>query len=174
MKLSRRGVLATGGGLAASLLAVGSGGAAGPVEILMRGSKDGGRISFDPIGLFVEPGQRIRFVNRDAGNTHTATTYAPAIDDRPLRIPSGAKAWDSDYLDPGQSFEVALDLPGVYDFYCRPHEHAGMVGRVVVGREGQATGWEQNQETGDLEPELLANFPEVDRIVAAGRVAPDW
>ncbi|MGZ3579256.1 MAG: plastocyanin/azurin family copper-binding protein, partial [Syntrophales bacterium] len=24
--------------------------------------------------------------------------------------------------------------PGVYDYYCMPHEEAGMVGRIIVGR----------------------------------------
>ena len=34
---------------------------------------------------------------------------------------------------PGEAFEVMLTEPGVYDYYCVPHEHAGMVGRIVVG-----------------------------------------
>ncbi len=25
-------------------------------------------------------------------------------------------------------------MPGVYDYFCMPHEAAGMVGRIVVGR----------------------------------------
>ena len=37
---------------------------------------------------------------------------------------------------PGESFAVELTEPGVYDYYCIPHEHAGMVGRIVVGGPG--------------------------------------
>ncbi len=31
-------------------------------------------------------------------------------------------------------FDVTLTVQGVYDYYCMPHEQAGMVGRIVVGR----------------------------------------
>ncbi len=174
MILARRSVLAWGGGFAATLLAPRRGGAATPAAIEMRGSADGGRVSFDPVGLLIEPGQPIRFVNRDPGNTHTATAYAPDVDGRPLRIPSRARGWDSGYLDPGASFEIALDVPGVYDFYCRPHEHAGMVGRIVVGRPEDHPDWEQNEEAGDLPAEAVAAFPVVADILSLGRVAAAW
>ena len=174
MILTRRGALVTGGGFAASLLAARVGLAADVTEIAMRGTKDGGRVSFDPVGLRMEPGQRLRFINQDNGNSHTSTAYSPDIDGRPLRIPSRAKAWNSDYLEPGQSFEITLDVPGVYDFYCQPHEHAGMVGRIVVGRPEDGGQWEQNSEVGDLTPEILAAFPEVADILSMGRIAAAW
>ena len=31
-------------------------------------------------------------------------------------------------------FDVTLTAPGVYDYFCTPHEAAGMVGRIVVGK----------------------------------------
>lgn len=169
--LARRTALAMGGGFTASLLTSGAGWAAAPIEIGMRGTADGGRIWFDPVGLYIEPRQKVRFVNHDPGNSHTSTAYAPDIDGRPLRIPSRATGWDSDYLEPGESFEIALDVPGVYDFYCRPHEHAGMVGRIVVGRPDDDVGWEQNEEDGDLPSDAVAAFPAVAAIVSMGRVA---
>lgn len=170
--LARRTALAMmGGGFTASLLTRGAGWAAAAIEIGMRGSADGGRIWFDPVGLYIEPGQRVRFVNHDPGNSHTSTAYSPDIDGRPLRIPSRAKGWDSDYLEPGESFEIALDVPGVYDFYCRPHEHAGMVGRIVVGRPAGNADWEQNDDQGDLPPDAVTAFPAVAEIVSMGRVA---
>ncbi len=163
-----------GGGLAASLMTARAGLAAEPVEIAMRGSDDGGRVGFDPIGLMIEPGQTIRFVNRDPGNSHTATSYSPDIDGRPLRIPSLAKCRGSDYLEPGASYEITPDVPGVYDFYCRPHEHAGMVGRILVGRPEAGADWEQNEEVGDLPAEAIAAFPAVADILPRGRVAAAW
>lgn len=52
-----------------------------------------------------------------------------------LRIPERAEPWDSGFLvNPGSHFEVTLTVPGVYDYFCAPHEAAGMVGRIVVGR----------------------------------------
>ena len=41
----------------------------------------------------------------------------------------------SGYLvEPGDRFEVTLTVPGVYDYFCTPHEAAGMVGRIIVGQ----------------------------------------
>jgi plastocyanin len=54
-----------------------------------------------------------------------------------LRIPIAAQPWSSGYLLPKQGFAVTLTVEGVYDYFCIPHEHAGMVGRIVVG---EATG----------------------------------
>src|SRR5207248_347887 len=49
-----------------------------------------------------------------------------------LRIPEAAIPWDSGFLvNRGDHFEVRLTVPGVYDYYCQPHEAAGMVGRIV-------------------------------------------
>ena len=48
---------------------------------------------------------------------------------------------------------MTLDRPGVYDYYCQPHEMAGMVGRIVVG-EPRDAGWEDAaSDAGDL-PEM--------------------
>lgn len=66
---------------------------------------------------------------------HTTTAYHPKNDLHSLRIPERAEPWDSRFLvDPGRHFEVTLTVPGVYDYFCAPHEFAGMVGRIVVGR----------------------------------------
>ena len=63
-----------------------------------------------------------------------------------LRIPEGAEPWDSGVLqtqapEKGSTFEHTFTQEGVYDYFCRPHEAAGMVGRIVVGRplEGPGT-----------------------------------
>jgi plastocyanin len=77
----------------------------------------------------------VRWVNE--ANVHTSTAYHPANDGHALRIPEAAEPWDSGYLvGPGDRFEVTLTVPGVYDYFCVPHEIAGMVGRIIVGRPG--------------------------------------
>ncbi len=162
MRLARRGFLAG----AAALLALPAR-AAGPVEIAMAGDADGAHVWFDPAGLFVPPGTKLRWTNRDPGNAHTSTAYDPANLDRPRRIPATAIAWNSDYLLPGEAFEVMLTVPGVYDFCCVPHEHAGMVGRIVVG--AVPAGW-HGWPDGDLPAGALAAFPDAAVIVAQGSV----
>jgi plastocyanin len=138
------------------------------IDIRMQGRPDGSHVWFDPIGLHIEPGQSIRWTNGDPGNSHTATAYHPALLGRPLRIPDKAEPWDSDYLLPDQSFSVTLSVPGVYDYYCQPHEHAGMVGRIVVGRppeDSPAHGPDK-----DLPKAALDAFPSIAEIMAKGVV----
>ena len=103
--------------------------------IAMRSDPTGSWVSFDPIGLYAEMGTTVRWIVR--ANVHTTTAYHPNNDHHPLRIPAGAAPWDSGYLvHPGDHFEVTLTVPGVYDYFCTPHEAAGMVGRIVVGPPG--------------------------------------
>jgi len=136
----------------------------------MRGSPRGERIWFDPIGLAVAPGATLQFTNRDPGNSHTATTYHPDVFGRERRIPVEAEPWDSEFLMPGESFEITLSAPGVYDYYCIPHEMAAMVGRIVVGTPDDAE-WEgPSEDRNDISAEALSALPAVDAILAMGRI----
>lgn len=168
MMLSRRQMLRLGGGLAALVSAPAW--AAGTIEIAMQGSPRGEKVWFAPQGLAVAPGTTLVFVNRDPGNSHTSTAYHPDILGRLRRIPSKAVPWDSDFLLPDQSFKVTLSVPGVYDYYCQPHEMAAMVGRIVVGRPTDP-GWEgPAPDSDDVMPEVLAALPPVAAILAHARV----
>ena len=147
------------------------------VDIAMRSDTRGTAVWFDPIGVLVEPGARVRWT-LDA-NVHTTTAYHPENDNHALRIPDTALPWDSGYLvEPGATFEAVLEVPGVYDYYCEPHEAAGMVGRIVVGEAlgpatlsdeafvalAQAEGW------APVPRRALAAFPRIDEIMAKGSV----
>ncbi|SDX25846.1 Plastocyanin [Ruegeria halocynthiae] len=159
------------GGCAAAAVAGSRIALAHPVATIeMRGSPRGERIWYDPIGLAVSPGTTIRFINRDPGNSHTATTFHPANYDRRRRIPSAAEPWDSDFLLPDEYFEVTLTAPGVYDYYCLPHEMAAMVGRIVVGTPGDS-GWEgSSHDESDVSEDVLAALPLVQKILSEGIV----
>jgi len=100
--------------------------------IRMESDRNGALVWFDPIGLYVQPGDKIRWVIKS--NVHSVASYHPENDNHTLRMPSAAQPWNSGYLvNPGDHFDVILTVPGVYDYYCEPHEQAGMVGRIVVG-----------------------------------------
>ena len=132
---TRRDILLAGGGLLGGLIlpSVSPGySSAKMVEIHMRSDADGAHVGFDPIGILVEPGQTVRWIC-DA-NVHTTAAYHPKNDNHSLRIPVAAQPWGSDYLQAGESFEVRLTDEGVYDYFCLPHEMAGMVGRLIVGK----------------------------------------
>ncbi len=167
--MRRREFLWGGGSIAAALpLLPGLASAAPAAEITMTGRRDGSRVWFDPYGVLIRPGQTIRWINRDPANAHTATAYAPANFDHPRRIPGGAAAFDSGYLLTDEAFEVTLEVPGVYDYYCIPHELSGMVGRIVVAPPG-ADGF-ADYPAGDLDPVILNGFPPVADILQAGKV----
>lgn len=167
MTVTRRRMLGLGGGLAAALALrdPAEAEAGDVVEVTMAGTGDGSRVWFDPIGIRIRPGQVIRWINRDPGNAHTSTAYHPSAFDRPRRVPEGAAGWNSGYLLPGEAYEVMLSVPGVYDYYCIPHEHAGMVGRIVVGAADPA-----GRPGGGLPEAALRAFPSVGEIIARGIV----
>ncbi|MDR3438818.1 plastocyanin/azurin family copper-binding protein [Telmatospirillum sp.] len=133
--LGRRNFVAGAGALVFGL-AVGSEDvrAAEQPTIAMMGTPKGDETWFDPIGLWVPVGTTIRwFTPADQTQKHATAAYHPVNRDSPQRIPKQAKPWNSGYIGPGEMFEVALTEAGVYDYYCLPHEAAGMVGRIVVG-----------------------------------------
>ncbi|PYM83069.1 MAG: hypothetical protein DME09_12120 [Candidatus Rokuibacteriota bacterium] len=135
MPTRRQFVLAGGLALAGRLARLCPAGAAGVVKIRMKSDPRGAEVWFDPIGVRVDPGATVRWVV--AANVHTTTAYHPKNDLHSLRIPVEATPWDSGFLvNPGDHFEVTLTVEGVYDYFCRPHEEAGMIGRIVVGRPG--------------------------------------
>lgn len=177
-RLARRSFLKAGGGCLAGLaLARGPRAGAPLVEIAMRSDPQGAQVWFDPIGLKVEPGTTVRWLIHE--NVHTTTAYHPANASHPLRIPEEALPWNSDYLqEPGMHFDVTLMVPGVYDYFCVPHEAAGMVGRIIVGAPAgpgtlpfdyfagrpEAEGWLE------VPPAAQAAFPAIDEIMRDGLV----
>src|SRR5262245_59099335 len=107
--------------------------AAPPLVVHMRASERGEQVWFDPVGLYVERGQAVRWMLDH--DVHTTTAYHPRNDHHSLRIPAAATPWDSGFLvRSGAHFDVTFTIEGVYDYYCLPHEEAGMVGRLVVGK----------------------------------------
>ncbi len=176
MTLSRRGLLGAGVGLLAGL--VSGARAAGPpaVEIRMVSRNRGGHVGFEPVGLLVPPGTLVRWLVE--ADVHTTTAYHPD-NGRPLRIPDGAEPWDSGYLvEPGAAFERRLTVEGVYDYYCAPHERAGMVGRIVVGRPGgpgsrpfgSRAAAPDGADLQPVPPTARAAFPSIEAILEHGRI----
>jgi plastocyanin len=163
---SRRRRLAGGGLLLAAPALRRAGATAGVVEVRMRSDPEGARVGFDPIGLWLPAGSQVRWVVE--ANVLTATAYHPANDRRPLRIPERAEPWHSGYLmEPGEAFEVTLMVEGVYDYFCVPHEVAGMVGRIIVGRPGGPGARPPGE---NVPPLARAALPSVERIMAEGIV----
>lgn len=79
-----------------------------------------GATNFNPLHLFVQPGDTVKWTNMTIHDTQS-------MDDL---IPEGAEAWKSNI---GQSYQVTLDKEGVYIYKCNPHYPNGMVGAIIVG-----------------------------------------
>jgi len=127
---TRRSFLAAGGVLLAGLVVPRG---MPPVEIRMRATERGEEVWFDPIGLYVHRGTTVRWIVEH--DVHTTSAYHPTNDHHSLRIPEEAQPWDSGFLTrPEAHFDVTFTVDGVYDYYCMPHEAAGMVGRIIVGK----------------------------------------
>ena len=108
------------------------------VEIKISNNYRIGRWSFDPVGVYLQPGQRVRWICQKWGGS--ATAFHPENGNHELRIPEAARPFDSDILIdkglPGSSFEWVFEEEGTYDIFSRNHERLGAVGRIVVGSPG--------------------------------------
>jgi plastocyanin len=94
------------------------------------------RIEFDPGIAHVAVGGTVTWTLHSG--SHDTTAYHPDTKP-PRRIPHGARPWESSVLSTvGETFECAVETPGVYDYLdtqavCTQHVLVGAVGRVVVG-----------------------------------------
>lgn len=136
---------------------------------------------FEPTGLFIQPGDVVRFtVEHDV---HTITAYHPALYNYQRRIPQAAPAISSPVVWPNTYFLYRFDHGGVYDLLCIPHEWGGMVSRIVAGSptgpgaqrvtpsEGKGSGMNYTSP-GGIAPKIL-NDPALapERIVQVKRVS---
>ena len=173
MMIGRRTLLATGGFWLAGLAKAHT----GVVDIAMNSNEDGSKVWYDPIGLLVQPGTTLRWMIM--ANVHSVAAYHPDNDNHSLRIPEKAKPWNSDFLvNPGDHFEVTLTEPGVYDYFCAPHEQAGMVGRIIVASpSGPGTlpfdyfkSLSPLPDWQDVPQAAQQNFPSIEKILTDGFV----
>ena len=97
-----------------------------------------GQWYFDPIGIYIEKGQTVRWVCYPNGWGTTVTAYHPSNDNHELRIPENATSFGSPLFGRGVNykFEWTFEVEGTYDYFSRHQELVGMVGRIVVGTPG--------------------------------------
>ena len=105
------------------------GGAPNEVAMITEGSD----YIFNPIGLYVEPGETITWVLESG--SHSSTAYTQENPQSSVnRIPNAAEGWDSGILsEQGAEFTYTFEVQGTYDYYCIPHKSLGMVARIVCG-----------------------------------------
>lgn len=107
-----------------------------PASRVVKMKTEGSSYLFDPIGLFVNPGETVTW--EIASGSHSTTSYTannPQYDG-PRLIPKGAEPWNSGVVSGGKTFEYTFEEEGTYTYFCIPHKSLGMVGRVVCGSPG--------------------------------------
>src|ERR671936_3082773 len=73
--------------------------------------------SFKAPETHILPGQTVLWTNSDPVQ-HTVTADDSSV--------------DSGLVDPGGTFSMSFDAPGVYQYYCQPHGGPGLVGMSGV------------------------------------------
>ncbi|MFB6152954.1 MAG: plastocyanin/azurin family copper-binding protein [Halodesulfurarchaeum sp.] len=138
----------------------GGGSSLGQNEIGMY--TEGSDYYFDPIGLFVEPGTTVTWVNKTG--SHSATAYEKGTGPATVtRIPSGADAFNSGIISKANgTYEHTFQTEGTYDYFCIPHKSLGMVARIVVGSPG-------GPAEGSMPPD--GKVPKSSTIVSQGSVS---
>lgn len=94
---------------------------------------------FEPEGFTAAPGEKIVFENTSS-ESHTVTAYQEGVPEGGDYFASGGATSEEaarsslaeGLLKPGESFEVTLDQPGTYRYFCIPHEGSGMTGTITI------------------------------------------
>jgi plastocyanin len=102
------------------------------VQALVRPREDAPipEFYFEPTGLFVEPGDTVRFTM--ATPHHNVVAYHPQFG-YARRVPQLVPPFSGPMLPAGGYWLYTFEKPGVYEMNCAPHEMFGMVMRIVVG-----------------------------------------
>ena len=79
-----------------------------------------GATNFNPMHLFVQPGDTVQWMNMTIHDTQSMDGL----------IPEGAEPWKSNI---GQELQITVTTEGVYIYKCNPHYPNGMVGAIIVG-----------------------------------------
>ena len=148
-------------------------------EITFYANTEVGRWYFEPVGLYIKPGQKVRWVCHMRGGSVTA--FHPANGNHELRIPEKAKPFDSGMMVdrdvPGSRWEYVFEHPGTYDYFSRNHERLGSAGRIIVGAPGgpgeKLLGYGESEGRSVMFPEVrkLLSWLTSDKIVRERRVS---
>lgn len=96
-------------------------------------------LTFDPETVTITQGGTVTWENVGSID-HTVTAYGDEIPDSSVYFASGGfdseqtarQNMEDGLIAGGETFEHTLDRPGRYEYFCIPHESAGMTGTVRV------------------------------------------
>jgi plastocyanin len=89
--------------------------------------------SFEPQRITIHTGQTVEWNNTAAFETHTVTADPKlAKDPKDVALPAGAEPFNSGDLKGNAVFRHTFTAPGLYRYFCIPHEKMGMIGEIEV------------------------------------------
>lgn len=98
-------------------------------------------VAFDPAELTVSQGDTVAWVH-NAGEAHSVSAYDEEIPESASYWASGGfesedaarTGWESGegYVQSGQYYTHTFETTGTHDYFCIPHEAAGMAGSITV------------------------------------------
>ena len=89
-------------------------------------------MGFVPPAITVSVGTRVVWRNSSQVIHNVVDDADKALVSVDVSLPSGARPFDSGFLQPGQSFSRVFGKPGIYHYVCTLHEASGMKGVVIV------------------------------------------
>ncbi len=89
-------------------------------------------MGFVPAAITVNAGDKVVWKNSSPVIHNVVDDASKALSVVDVKVPSGARPFDSGLLQPGQSFSRVFTEPGIYRYVCTLHEGSGMKGVVVV------------------------------------------
>jgi len=141
--ISRRAFLRTAAGGGAAIGTAGAAGAAAAQEGTTHTVDMTDDLVFDPDEISIEPGDTVVWENVGSIG-HTVTAYEDDIPEEAEYFASGGfeseqaarDAYPEGDIGGGDSYEHTFEVEGTYEYFCIPHESAGMLGTVNVGTGG--------------------------------------
>jgi plastocyanin len=121
--------------LTASLLSLGAcgfgGPAYGPASDAAAVVEMTNGLAFQPDAVRIKAGETVEWRNRSLF-THTVTDDpAQAKDAADAQLPEGAPPFSAQ-VSAGEIYRHIFTVPGIYRYFCLPHEGRGMHGQVTV------------------------------------------
>merc|ERR1711957_302583 len=89
---------------------------------------DAGALEFVPASLTVKAGEKVTFTN-NAGFPHNVVFDEDAI---PAGVDADAISHEGLLNAKGETVSNTFSTPGTYEYYCEPHQVAGMAGKIIV------------------------------------------
>ncbi len=89
-------------------------------------------MGFVPAAITVNVGTKVVWQNSSQVIHNVVDDASKALSVVDVKLPSGARPFDSGLLQPGQSYSRVFTEPGIYRYVCTLHEGSGMKGVVIV------------------------------------------